>query len=139
MRLLSARLIIALIVGVTLVSLCSSYYDVVVEKRSLRRDLVRRAEVLGESLAGNVERDVQKDSMRDLQRLVERFSNREHLLGLAVYDEQGKEIAITKAMAPVLSTTPPILWQTLKNNQGVGTFDRKSPAYLLLYALPLHG
>jgi len=49
MRLLSARLIVSLIVGVTLVSLCTSYYQVVVLKRGLRKDLQHRAEVLGES------------------------------------------------------------------------------------------
>ena len=47
MRLLSARLIVSLIVGVTLVSLCSSYYQVLVQSRGLQKDLQRRAEVLG--------------------------------------------------------------------------------------------
>src|SRR5436305_1939313 len=56
MRLFSARLIIALIVGVTLVSLCSSGYEVLVGQRNMRRDLDRRSQVLAESLAGNVER-----------------------------------------------------------------------------------
>jgi hypothetical protein len=46
MRLLSIRLIVSLIVGITLVSLSSSYYEVLGEKRGLRRDLERRAEVL---------------------------------------------------------------------------------------------
>ena len=51
MRLLSARLIISLVVGVTLVSLCSSYYQSYVLARGMRRDLEHRAELLGESLA----------------------------------------------------------------------------------------
>ena len=65
MRLLSARLIISLIIGVTLVSLCSSYYQVVVLARGLRKDLDRRAQVLGESLASNVERDLGRDAHTD--------------------------------------------------------------------------
>ena len=52
MRLLSARLIVSLIVGITLVSLGFSYYEVVGEKRALRSELERRAEVLGESVVG---------------------------------------------------------------------------------------
>ena len=64
MRLLSIRLIVSLIVCITLVSLSSSYYEVLGEKRGLRQDLERRAEVLGESLAGNVERGLEKDSAR---------------------------------------------------------------------------
>src|SRR5437879_1417591 len=61
MRLLSARLIISLIVGITVVSLCTSYYQVLMQSRSMRKDLERRAEVLGESLARNVERDLARD------------------------------------------------------------------------------
>jgi len=107
MRLLSARLIVSLIIGVTLVSLSSSYYEVLVQKQSLRRDLQRRAEVLGESLARNVERELDRDSIQALQRTVQRFGNREHLLGLAVYDRQGRLIAITKDLAPLMPTAPP--------------------------------
>jgi len=42
MRLLSIRLIVSLIVGITLVSILSSYYEVLGDKRGLRRDLERR-------------------------------------------------------------------------------------------------
>ncbi|HEY4784128.1 MAG TPA: hypothetical protein VIH54_20065, partial [Chthoniobacterales bacterium] len=113
MRLLSARLIISLIIGVTLVSLCTSYYEVIVEKRALRRDLQRRAEVLGESLARNVERDLQRDAIQTLQRTVQRFANRENLAGLAVYDPQGKVIAVTSDLAALMNTAPPVVTQTL--------------------------
>ena len=81
MRLLSARLIISLIIGVTLVSLCTSYYQVMVLNRGMQKDLQRRAEVLGESLARNVERDLERDAQHTLQRTVQQFANREHLAG----------------------------------------------------------
>ena len=55
MRLLSVRLIVSLIVGITLVSLGFSYYEAMGERRALRHDLEQRAEILGESVAGNVE------------------------------------------------------------------------------------
>ena len=71
MRLLSVRLIISLILGVTLVSLLSTYYEVRREKQGLRNDLERRAEVLGESLVGNVEPRLDKGSLRELKRVVE--------------------------------------------------------------------
>jgi len=60
MRLLSIRLIVSLHRVYHAVSLSSSYYEVLGEKRGLRQDLERRAEVLGESLAGNVERGWRK-------------------------------------------------------------------------------
>ena len=75
MRLLSVRLIVSLIVGITLVSLGFSYYQVVREKRALRSELERRAEVLGEIVAGNVEKAWEGGSDRGVRRLVERFGN----------------------------------------------------------------
>jgi trehalose-6-phosphate synthase len=139
MRLLSARLIIALIVGITLVSLSSSYYEVLVEKRGLRKDLEHRAEVLGESLAGNAERDLEKGSTRTLQHLVERFGNREHLAGLAIYDPQGKPMAVSQPLADTLNATPAIVSQALTENRGIDVFERVGGTPLNLYALPLHG
>jgi hypothetical protein len=51
MRILSLRLIVALIIGVTLVSLASFWYQVQAEKDELRRDLERNAETFDESFA----------------------------------------------------------------------------------------
>jgi alpha,alpha-trehalose-phosphate synthase [UDP-forming] len=138
MRLLSARLIVSLIIGVTLVSLSSAYYEVLVQKQSLRRDLQRRAEVLGESLARNVERELDRESMQALQRTVQRFGNREHLLGLAVYDHQGRLIAITKDLAPLMLTAPPVMSEALNENHGADVFQRLGAASVNIYALPLH-
>jgi len=138
MRLLSNRLIVSLIVGITLVSLTSSYYEALGEKRGLRRDLERRAEVLGESLAGNVERDLETDSAQDLQRIVRQYGNREHLSGLAIYDRQGNLLAVTPELASTLATIPSVMSQALHENHGAGEFQRVGHASLHIYALPLH-
>jgi trehalose 6-phosphate synthase len=138
MRLLSARLIISLIVGVTLVSLCSSYYQVAVLTRGMRRDLDRRSEVLGESLARNVERDLERDAQHTLQKTVQQFANREHLAGLAVYDPQGHPIAVTTNLQPLMESAPPIVLQSLKENRDQKAFLRMGIASIHIYALPLH-
>src|SRR5271155_3778277 len=118
MRLLSVRLIISLIVGITLVSLGFSYYQVVGGKRGLRSDLERRAEVLGESVAGNVEKSWENGSERGLQRLVQRFGSREHLLGVAVYDRQGKAVAVTSELGAVLPSIPNDVTQAIAAGHG---------------------
>src|SRR5713226_3579542 len=138
MRLLSVRLIISLIVGITLVSLGFSYYQVVGQKRRLRSDLERRAEVLGESVAANVEKSWEGGSDRGLQRLVQRFGNREHLLGVAVYDRQGKVVAITTQLAAVVSTTPPSVAQAMANGHEENLFTRIGDDPVHICALPLH-
>jgi len=138
MRLLSARLIISLVVGITLVSLSAAYYEVLAGKRAQRKDLERRAEVLGESLAGNVERDLDRGSERTLQRVVERFDNREHLVGLAIYDQAGKPLAVSRALTDLLSATPPVVLEAIKENRGIGMFQRSGETSLHVYAIPLH-
>ena len=125
MRLLSVRLIVSLIVGITLVSSGFSYYEVLGEKRTLRNELERRAAVLGESLVGNVERswNTGADKERtdgvpndELQRLVQRFGNREHLLGVAIYDQQGALVATTPELAKTLTVSPPAVTQAIAQN-----------------------
>jgi trehalose-6-phosphate synthase len=138
MRLLSVRLIVSLILGVTLVSLAFSYYQVVREKRGMRSELERRAEVLGESLAGNVERSWTLDSDRELQRLVQRFGNREHLVGVAVYDRQGKLVAMTAELGKTITARPQELTQAIAQDHSESAFTRLGSKQLHILALPLH-
>jgi trehalose 6-phosphate synthase len=142
MRLLSARLIVSLIVGVTLVSLCTSYYQVLVQNRGLRKDLQRRAEVLGESLTKNVERDLARDAQSTLKptlkRTVQQFANREHLAGLAVYDPQGRPLAVTTTLEPLMTSAPAVVEAALKQNHGADAFLRIGSASVHIYAFPLH-
>ncbi|HLX82803.1 MAG TPA: trehalose-6-phosphate synthase [Terriglobales bacterium] len=154
MRLLSVRLIVSLILGITLVSSGFSYYEVLVEKRALRSDLERRAEVLGESLVGNVERSltvgadksgadksIDKSSERELERWVQKFGNREHLLGVVVYDRSGAKVAITPELAKTIPADSPVLTQTTTHamaiSHGESTFVRLGSVPLHILALPV--
>jgi alpha,alpha-trehalose-phosphate synthase [UDP-forming] len=137
MRLLSVRLIVSLIIGITVVSLAFSYYEVLREKRSLRNELERRAEVLGESIASDVEKSSETGSTRGLQRLVQRYGNREHLLGIAVYDRQGKVVAITSEVGNLLSTTPAEVTRAMAEGHGESSFVRFADNPVHIFAVPL--
>jgi alpha,alpha-trehalose-phosphate synthase [UDP-forming] len=140
MRLLSLRLIVSLIVGITLISSGFAYYEVLREKRSLRGDLEHRAEMLGESIASNVERSwsTASDSNKELQQLVQRFGSREHLLGVAIYNRQGALIAISPELDQTLTSRPFQVIEALAQNRGASTFVKlgNTPAHVL--ALPIH-
>jgi trehalose-6-phosphate synthase len=138
MRLLSVRLIGSLILGITLVSLLSSYFEVSSEIRGQRRELERRAEVLGESLAGNIEPYFEKGSHKELQRIVERFGNRQHLSGIAIYNRQGEPLAITPGLVQQLSRVPAVIGKAENEDQGVGEFLSLGATSVHTYALPLH-
>jgi trehalose-6-phosphate synthase len=138
MRLLSVRLIVSLILGITLVSLAFSYYQVIQEKRSLSHDLQRRADDLGESIAANVEKLWDVGSGRELQRLVQRFGHREHLLGVAVYDRQERLMAITPELKKALATSPDTLRRALAEERNESSFARLDRDRVHILALPLH-
>jgi alpha,alpha-trehalose-phosphate synthase [UDP-forming] len=138
MRLLSLRLIVSLIVGITLVSLGFSYYEVVREKVALRKELERRAEVLGESIVGNIEKSWEEGSGRSLQRIVQRFGNREHLLGIAVSNREGKVIAVTPELAKVMNSTPYDVMQAMVNGHGESVYIRLNDEPVNIFALPLY-
>lgn len=143
MSLLSLRLIVSLIVGITLVSVGFSYYEVVREKVSLRKELERRAEVLSESVAANVEKSWESGSDRALQHLVQRFGNREHLLGIAVTDREGKVVAITPELAQMLSSSPrdtaqAEAMQAIMQGHGESVFLRLNNEPVNIFALPLY-
>lgn len=97
----------------------------------------RRAEVLGESLAGNVDRDLEKGATQTLQRTVQRFSNRENLIGLAVYDPQGHIIAATSGLGPRLANTPPIIQQSLRESRQLDTFQKLGDEHVHICVVPL--
>ncbi len=133
MRLLSVRLIVSLILGITLVSAAFSYYEVPDQKRALRTDLAHRAEMLGESLVGNVERswspgsDATGSPMvpdNELRQLVQRFGDREHLLGVVVFDRQGNVVDITPGLAKTLSVNSPPFQQAITQEREESWFVR---------------
>jgi trehalose-6-phosphate synthase len=142
MRLLSVRLIASLILGITLISSGFSYYEVLAEKRALRSDVERRAEMLGESLVGNVERSSWntgsgKVPNTELQRLVQRFGNREHMLGVVIYDRQGALVAATPELAKMLTTAPPPVMQAITQGYGESSFLRLDAVPIHILALPI--
>jgi trehalose-6-phosphate synthase len=141
MRLLSARLIISLIVGITLVSSAFSYYEVLGEKRALRSDVERRDEILGESLVGNIERSWNTDSPagpnKELQRIVQRFGNRENLLGVVICDRQGTVIAVTPELTKTLAGCPAPMAQAITQGHEESSFLRLGGTQVHILGLPI--
>ena len=138
MRVLSLRLIVALIVGVTLVSLASSWYEVQAEKDALRRDLQHKAETFGESLASNAELYLEAGDRPGLEQMVQRFSNRDHLLGIGVYAQDGSSLVITPDLSAALSGTPQALTDALLGNLIESRSMRLHFKRVYMLAAPLH-
>ena len=133
------RLILSLAVGVTVVAFVFAYLQVKEEKQRMRDDLERRAEVLAESLEETVAPLVEKRSAKELQRIVERFGNRERLAGIAVYDSDGRALAVTSGLDRRLAAPPAAVQQALARDAGREAFFPLDSNLMHVYALPLHG
>jgi len=141
------KIVLPLIVSVGTVSLLFAAYQVRREKRTLRNDLSRRTEILGESLQENIEPLLERAPEKNLQRLVERFAQREHLKGVAVYNADGVPLAITAGLPAIFRLPPAAAVRAAKEDSGVGEFlsadsivsiDPEKATPLHIYALPLH-
>jgi alpha,alpha-trehalose-phosphate synthase [UDP-forming] len=124
MKILSLRLIIALIIGVTLVSLASSWYEVRTTKDALRLDLESKAETLGQSLAAGAEAPLQAGDTARLELMVRRSTNNDRLLGIGIYDSDGVPLAVTPGLGSLISGAPKLMTDALHDNRSVSEFVR---------------
>src|SRR5580698_8469639 len=141
------KIVLPLIVSVAVVSLLFAGYQVRTERRNLRGDLSRRAEILGDSLQETVEPLLDHGPNKNLQRVVARFGQREHLKGVAVYDAAGSAIAITAGLPAEFQKQPSAATRSTQLDSGYGEFltmdkssaaDEKDLGPMHIFALPLH-
>jgi trehalose-6-phosphate synthase len=137
MKLLSVRLIVALILGVTLVSLVSSWYQVREAKGDLRSDLERKVVTFGESMAATGEAYLQAGDRPGFQRFIQRFNNRDHLLGVSVYDREYFALIVSGLRDPAPEKMP-ALSQAMSENRPITTYVRFGFRRLYALAAPLH-
>jgi alpha,alpha-trehalose-phosphate synthase [UDP-forming] len=132
---LSLRLILSLVIGISLVTFFISRNQVRSEKRGLRADLERRAEILAESLGEIVEPAVEHGSHVQLRRIVDRFEDRQRLAGVIVYNPDGDILAESSTLSNRITPPPVPLDDVKKQAEGVSKFltlgDRPMNAYYL--------
>lgn len=138
MRILSWRLIVALVVGVTVVSIVSSWYEIRAEKDTLRTDLERKAETLGESLAGTAELYLETGNRAGLEQMVRRFSNRDHLLGIGVYGRDGSALVLTPGLNSLRLGPPQPLKAALQSDHTESAFMQMHFRRVHISGVPLH-
>ncbi len=133
------KIVLPLIISVVVVSLLFAVYQVRTEKRMLRNDLSRRAEILAESLQENIEPLFDRPLPdKSLQRIVDRFGQREHLKGIAVYNANGAVLALTPNMPKIFQSRPATGTRAALRDAGLGEFLSVDDAPMQLYAMPLH-
>jgi trehalose 6-phosphate synthase len=127
-----------LVAGITIVTFIVSKIEVRSEKRELRTDLVRRAEILSESLREIVEPALEKGSRDQLRNLVERFGNREQLAGVVVYNKSGEVLAESTILQRRFDPPPVPLDRVSASDSGLSEFLNLRSEPMHVYYTPLH-
>ncbi len=134
---ITTRLILLLSLAIIVVACVSAEIQVRSLDRGLRADLLRRAEVLSDSLEETIVPLMMKDRTPALARIVERFGNRERLDGVAVYDAQGNPIAMTSGLKEEFTSASNLIETSSHSNQGIAVFQYLGARYTHIYAVAL--
>ena len=132
------KLVLPLAISVLCVSIVYTIYQVRTERHNLRNDLSHRSAVLAENLQESLESSPGRANDRSLNHIVERYGQREHLLGVAVYDVTGKAIAITPGLSSTFATRPALASRAVQLDAGVADFPSVNGQPLHISAVPLH-
>ncbi|MGA7858200.1 MAG: trehalose-6-phosphate synthase [Terracidiphilus sp.] len=138
MHLFRLRLILALVACVTVVSVASTYFEVLAHKHFMREDLERRSQWMGVSILPDLQQALSVGDTSALPAIVERSKARIGVLGLAVYDPDGKPLAVSGSGAAMHSLTLTAIQKSLRKGADEGVFGHSGDVQWLEEVLPLH-
>ena len=156
MHFFRVRLLAALLIGITLISVGSTYFDVLAHKHAMRNDLARRTQWFGAGLQPLIEKQMTLETPEALPGFLEHLRQYPDQPALAVFDGEGKLLAATGKNLPLKELTPSFLKRPINEgkeaaayvktapNEGVpadqanrGSY-KSSPRSWYEYAIPLH-
>lgn len=131
--------ILLVILAIVSAGLFFTFFQVQEEESRLTNDLERRAVLLAESLQETIEPYVIAKNTTSLQNLVERFANRERLMGIITYDNKDNILAASSNLSPKLPKLTSIVTSSMDENS-IGTDFIHDTTDQRLYVLskPLH-
>lgn len=108
------------------------------EQLSLESDLRYRTRLLADSLNESIEPYYLVNSRDSIQKIVDKFTNREKLVGLVIYDKEGVKIASSKGLSEFIINEGKIVPLSIKENEISDNFFEyeKGDVYVIVY--PLH-
>lgn len=126
----------SVILGVSAFALVFTYLQAQRERLALSADLQYRTRILAESLKESIEPAFAGGSTQRLKTLVDTFSGRELLVGLAVYDAEGARMAGATGISEEMVKTSPVITQAIEKGEPVGDFVGPN-ADRYMFAVPL--
>jgi trehalose 6-phosphate synthase len=132
---------LSLFCGVAAISTVFAVYQAEAEMQALTEQVQRQALVLVESQRKAVAQMLVSGSSVDLQALTDQFQKHARLAGMAVYDAQGKPVAITSGLASRLAATPAAVTRAIQSERSCEEFFRLAgePMHILVAPLAAEG
>jgi len=138
MKFFHIRLILALVAGITLVSVASTYFDVLAHKHALRQELEGRTVWLSKSLQPEIEKTLAEGQTEGLAAEAARLHSRTDALGLAIYDLQGG-LMTESAPAGLFEALPRgPLDKAIRQGVEVSAYGHRDDLQWLEEVIPLH-
>ncbi|MFP5236565.1 MAG: trehalose-6-phosphate synthase [Acidobacteriota bacterium] len=138
MRHFHLRLIVVLVAGITLISLASTYFEVLAHKHVLRTELERRTGWLGTGIQPYIEQSLAAGQIPAITALAAELRSHDEALGLAVYDATGRLVAADGPPDITRALSPGPVKLAIKHGANASAFSHNERAQWLEEAVPLH-
>jgi alpha,alpha-trehalose-phosphate synthase [UDP-forming] len=138
MHLFRVRLILALIASVTLVSVASTYFEVLAHRHVLREDLERRTKWMGISIQPDVQGALRAGDPSALHGLTQLLKAGTGALGLAIYDTHGNLMASSGPPDVMAALARGAVERSLRRGIEVGAFGHTGDWQWLEESFPIH-
>ncbi|PIQ68145.1 MAG: trehalose-6-phosphate synthase [Candidatus Taylorbacteria bacterium CG11_big_fil_rev_8_21_14_0_20_46_11] len=125
------------IFAVSIVVFGLTYSQVNQERLTLSADLQYRTRILADSLKESVEPSYSKNSTTTLQRIVDKFADRERIVGLAVFNNRGVTLASSKDIPERIINNPDFVFSSLDTGTASGLFETIGRNSRFLFVSPL--
>jgi alpha,alpha-trehalose-phosphate synthase [UDP-forming] len=132
------KLILALVACVTLVSVSSTYFEVLTHKHFLRGDLEVRTRWLGDTLRPAVEAALAQGDTAALPQMAEQSRAGSGLLDVAIFDAQGKLVASAGRADVLKSLSAATVERSMQKGADQSLFGATGGTDWLLESIPLH-
>ncbi|MEK7574939.1 MAG: trehalose-6-phosphate synthase [Patescibacteria group bacterium] len=131
-------IVTSLIVGAILIAVGFTFEQARQEKQALSADLEYRTRLLAEGLKESIEPNYVGNSTVALQKIVEKFANRERLVGLAIYDTKGSVVASSAGVSGDILDKNPLVGTAMDSNKPASDFIQHDEKSLYVFVDPLH-
>ena len=138
MKFFRMRLILALVVGITLVSVASTYLEVLAHKHVLRQELQRKTAWQSKSLQAAMEKSLAAGEVAGTVAEAVRLRAQNEALGLAVYDLQGRLVTAAGSAGIFAALPRAPLDKAIQQGVDSSIFGHRDNQQWLEVVTPLH-